>query len=64
MNATSAPAVGAGGAPAQRSRRRPPPDRSLRYRHLENPFEPLRVFSDDQVAAIHDAALRCSKTRA
>ncbi|MGH8254260.1 MAG: trimethylamine methyltransferase family protein [Steroidobacteraceae bacterium] len=50
---------------ARRSRRRPgaaestppPPDRSLTYRHLENPFEPLRVFSDDQVAAIHDAAL-------
>jgi len=49
----------------RRSRRRPGatesapavPDRSLAYRHLENPFEPLRVFSDDQVAAIHDAAL-------
>ena len=32
-------------------------DRSRSYRHLVNPFEPLKVFSDDQVAAIHDAAL-------
>ena len=32
-------------------------DRTLSYRHLENPFEPLRVFSDDQVAAIHQGAL-------
>ena len=35
----------------------PPIDRSLSYRHLQNPFEPLRVFSDDQVAALHEAAL-------
>ena len=32
-------------------------DRSRSYRHLVNPFEPLKVFSDDQVAAIHEAAL-------
>ena len=50
---------------ARRGRRRPgapepappAPERSLSYRHLQNPFEPLRVFSDDQVAAIHEAAL-------
>jgi trimethylamine--corrinoid protein Co-methyltransferase len=36
----------------------PPVDRTLSYRHLVNPFEPLKVFSDDQVAAIHEAALR------
>ena len=28
-----------------------------RYRHLTNPFEPLRVFSEDEVACIHEAAL-------
>ncbi|MFN0155487.1 MAG: trimethylamine methyltransferase family protein, partial [Gaiella sp.] len=33
-----------------------------RYRLLESPFEPLRVLSDDQVAAIHDAALRLLET--
>ena len=33
------------------------PARSTAYRHLQNPFEPLRVFSDDQVGALHDAAL-------
>ena len=32
--------------------------RAADYRHLVNPFEPLRVFSDDQVEAIHGAALR------
>ena len=50
---------------ARRSRRRPGAaeishavfDRTLPYRHLRNPFTPLRVFSDDQVAALHDAAL-------
>ena len=35
----------------------PGPRRSHTYRHLENPFEPLRVFSDDQVGALHEAAL-------
>ena len=50
----------------RRPRRRPPsaapaaavPDRSRSYRHLVNPFEPLKVFSEDQVAAIHEAALQ------
>ena len=50
---------------ARRSRRRPAAtenrhavfDRTRLYRHLRNPFTPPRVFSDDQVAAIHDAAL-------
>jgi trimethylamine--corrinoid protein Co-methyltransferase len=32
-------------------------DRSRSYRHLTNPFEPLKVFSDDEVASIHEAAL-------
>src|SRR5271154_4764231 len=35
----------------------PAVDRSRSYRHLVNPFEPLKVFSDDHVAAIHEAAL-------
>jgi trimethylamine--corrinoid protein Co-methyltransferase len=50
---------------ARRARRRPgaaepaaaAPPRSLAYRKLQNPIEPLRVFSDDQVEAIHQAAL-------
>ncbi|HLY52667.1 MAG TPA: trimethylamine methyltransferase family protein, partial [Steroidobacteraceae bacterium] len=33
------------------------PPRSARYRHLVNPFEPVRIFSDDQVESIHLAAL-------
>ncbi|MDE1924125.1 MAG: trimethylamine methyltransferase family protein, partial [Gammaproteobacteria bacterium] len=52
-------------AAGRRGRRRPAPaedahavfDRTRPYRHLRNPFTPLKVFSDDQVAAMHDAAL-------
>ncbi|HEX4568904.1 MAG TPA: trimethylamine methyltransferase family protein [Dongiaceae bacterium] len=32
--------------------------RASTYRRLVNPFEPLRVFSDDQVEAMHRTALR------
>jgi trimethylamine--corrinoid protein Co-methyltransferase len=31
--------------------------RTQSYRRLENPFEPQRVFSEDQIAALHDGAL-------
>ena len=57
---------------ARRTGRRPSPppvadapgsERARAYRHLQNPFEPLRVFSDDQVAAIHEAALRILATQ-
>jgi trimethylamine---corrinoid protein Co-methyltransferase len=41
----------------------PLPERSIRYRHLTNPFEPARVFSDDQVAALHEAALEILETK-
>ena len=34
------------------------PPRQSRYRHLVNPFEPLKVFSDDQIAAINASALQ------
>src|ERR1700689_5324745 len=55
----------------RRSRRRPGAgdvshgwfDRTLPYRHLRNPFEPMKVFSDDQVAAIHEAALIMLETQ-
>src|SRR5215469_2320518 len=33
------------------------PPRSVRYRNLVNPFEPVRIFSDDQVESMHLAAL-------
>ncbi len=32
-------------------------DRTRAYRHLRNPFTPMKVFSDDQVEAIHQSAL-------
>ena len=44
-----------------RRRRRPrtgAAGRSVDYRQLVNPFEPMRVFTDDQVEAIHQNALR------
>jgi trimethylamine--corrinoid protein Co-methyltransferase len=55
----------------RRSRRRPSSadvshavfNRTRSYRHLRNPFEPLKVFSDDQVAAMHDAALVMLETQ-
>ncbi|MDH4260747.1 MAG: trimethylamine methyltransferase family protein, partial [Gammaproteobacteria bacterium] len=67
--AASTPAADADGG-HRRSRRRPgtearpapAPDRSRSYRHLINPFEPLKVFSDDRVAAIHQAALTILET--
>ncbi|MBV8782759.1 MAG: trimethylamine methyltransferase family protein [Gammaproteobacteria bacterium] len=34
-----------------------PGERTQRYRQLVNPFEPVRIFSDDHVEAIHQAAL-------
>jgi trimethylamine---corrinoid protein Co-methyltransferase len=33
------------------------PPRSHRYRQLVNPFEPVKIFSDDQIEAIHQAAM-------
>jgi trimethylamine---corrinoid protein Co-methyltransferase len=33
------------------------PPRSVRYRHLVNPFEPVRIFSEDQVESMHLGAL-------
>src|SRR5581483_4131283 len=46
-----------------RGRRRGKPaapvvSRSVRYRNLRNPFVPQTVFSADEIAAIHDTALR------
>src|SRR5271156_3714718 len=38
-------------------------DRTHAYRHLHNPFEPMRVFSDDQVASMHEAALVILETQ-
>lgn len=56
---------------ARRGRRRPSAavanhavfDRTRPYRHLRNPFTPMKVFSDDQVAAIHEAALTMLETQ-
>ena len=41
----------------QKSGAAPQAERSLRYRQLVNPFEPVRIFSDDEVESLHLAAL-------
>ena len=42
----------------RRSARGPRPARSTAsHRHLRNPFTPARVFTDDQVAHVHEQAL-------
>jgi trimethylamine--corrinoid protein Co-methyltransferase len=38
-------------------------DRTRPYRNLRNPFQPMKVFSEDQVAAIHEAALIMLETQ-
>ncbi|WP_299728007.1 trimethylamine methyltransferase family protein [uncultured Tateyamaria sp.] len=44
--------------PKRRGRGAPPSKvRTTDYRSLRNPFPPMGVFSDDRVAAIHDASL-------
>lgn len=34
------------------------PERKVDYRNLQNPFEPVRIYSDDQIEQIHQTALR------
>ena len=34
------------------------PKRQTNYRQLRNPFPQMAVFSDDQIAAMHDTALQ------
>ena len=38
------------------------PTRNVDYRRLRNPFPAMRLYSDDQIAAIHDAALTMLET--
>ncbi|MGI9505712.1 MAG: trimethylamine methyltransferase family protein, partial [Geminicoccaceae bacterium] len=40
------------GAAAQKSKR------TVDYRNLQNPFEPVRIYSDDQIEQVHQTALR------
>ncbi len=50
----------------RRSRRREDragaPARQVDYRTLKNPFPPMAVFSDDEIAAMHQAALTALET--
>ncbi|MEO0989352.1 MAG: trimethylamine methyltransferase family protein [Pseudomonadota bacterium] len=42
----------------RRARDAAPVKREVNYRQLRNPFPPMPVFSDDQISALHDTALR------
>jgi trimethylamine--corrinoid protein Co-methyltransferase len=53
---SAAEPVGVG--PHRRPRRAAPGIQRLPFRRLVNPFEPLRILSDDQVESIHQASLR------
>lgn len=48
----------AASGPHRRPRRAAPGIQRLPFRRLVNPFEPLRILSDDQVESIHHASLR------
>ncbi|MEZ5775269.1 MAG: trimethylamine methyltransferase family protein [Hyphomicrobiaceae bacterium] len=54
------------GGTARRARRQrgalTHPPRSAAYRRISNPFPPIRVFSDDQVEHMHEAALGVLET--
>ena len=41
----------------RRGRREAAPERKVDYRNLKNPFPPMTVFTDDRIAAIHEASL-------
>lgn len=44
--------------PKRRGRGAPPEvTREVNYRQLKNPFPPMKVFSDDRIEAMHEAAL-------
>ncbi|UWR22774.1 trimethylamine methyltransferase family protein [Sulfitobacter sp. S190] len=46
----------------RRGRDQTAPARTPNYRQLRNPFPPMRAFSDDHIAAMHDAALDIVET--
>jgi trimethylamine--corrinoid protein Co-methyltransferase len=53
--------LGEADAPARRSRRRGPeersgPRRSVNYRHLRTPIPIMSLFADDEAAVIHETA--------
>ena len=42
----------------RRGRDKAPVVRDVNYRHLRNPFPPMEVFSADEIASMHETALR------
>ena len=52
---TQAPARG--GRRGRQARERGETVRNVDYRRLRNPFPQMKLYSDDAIAAMHDAAL-------
>lgn len=46
----------------RRARKAAPAKRQPNYKQLRHPFAPAKVFSDDQIAAMHEAALNVLET--
>ncbi|MEL7302402.1 MAG: trimethylamine methyltransferase family protein [Pseudomonadota bacterium] len=67
MSETTTAEQTAGRRRGRRSRARggdggaPRPSRNIDYRNLRNPFAPAKVLSDDQIAHIHETALRVNE---
>jgi trimethylamine--corrinoid protein Co-methyltransferase len=51
-----------GGRRGQRATAAEAPARQPNYSQLKNPFPPMRAFSDDHIAAMHEAALNIIET--
>lgn len=52
-----------GGRRGQRAAAKEAPARQPNYNQLKNPFPPMRAFSDDHIATMHDAALGILETQ-
>jgi trimethylamine--corrinoid protein Co-methyltransferase len=49
--------AGRSGRRRRQAREASTPARKVNYRHLRNPFPPMKLYSDDAIEAMHKAAL-------
>ncbi|MEC7305000.1 MAG: trimethylamine methyltransferase family protein, partial [Pseudomonadota bacterium] len=50
--------AGRSGRRGRQARETGPPARKVDYRNLRNPFPPMKLYSDDAIEAMHEAALK------
>ena len=53
---------GRGGRRGRKAREASPPARVVDYRNLRNPFPVMKLYSDDAIAGMHEAALTMLET--